>query len=125
MLESPSWCKDPPFLVEKIFLLNQLNPEATPTVENIATPHFIPKTITPIVVTVNMYKTHPFMRKYKIKRGVLMSIWDNWKYEKPEWEIHFEFYESRILERTGVSRQKLKELIELLKEYQILSTDQS
>ncbi|GAB6989443.1 hypothetical protein JCM16418A_14930 [Paenibacillus pini] len=54
-----------------------------------------------------------------------MSIWDNWKYEKPEWEIHFEFYESRILERTGVSRQKLKELIELLKEYQILSTDQS
>lgn len=52
-----------------------------------------------------------------------MSIWDNWKHKKPEWEADYEFFEEVIAKQTGLNKHKLREVIELMKEYKILSKE--
>ncbi|GFN32573.1 hypothetical protein PCURB6_28330 [Paenibacillus curdlanolyticus] len=50
-----------------------------------------------------------------------MTIWDNWKYVKPNWEISYEFFEKEIMRQSGLSESKLREVVELFKEYKILT----
>lgn len=51
------------------------------------------------------------------------SIWDGWIYKKPEWEYHFEFHESTLVRKSGLSKEKLREVIRLFKEYKILDEE--
>jgi hypothetical protein len=39
---------------------------------------------------------------------------------KPKWQMDFELYEREIAKRSGISREKLKEITELFMEYRIL-----
>jgi hypothetical protein len=43
---------------------------------------------------------------------------------KPKWILDFEMYEREISKRSGVSREKLKEITELFMEYRILPREE-
>ncbi|TVY09945.1 hypothetical protein [Paenibacillus cremeus] len=55
--------------------------------------------------------------------GISSMILDNHKRIKPEWERKFEFYEGEIADKTGLSKRKLREVIEIMKEYEVLERE--